>query len=141
MPQTRSQQTTIDLTKDPPTKKKIRRPATQSRLTRKQAKDDVWRHVQIVPPPQPQHIAQLIPDVAPQTQPARARRTPNRVYDKNKTYGPDIYKCPYCYAPNFYKLDACNSLKCVNCGKKFCVKCGKGFKDGEAFHARCGIFS
>ena len=64
MPQTRSQQTTIDLTKDPPTKKKIRRPASQSRLTRKQAKDDVWRHVQIVPPPQPQHIAQLIPDVS-----------------------------------------------------------------------------
>ena len=67
---------------------------------------------------------------------------PNKAYNPSAVYhDPDVHKCPYCHAPNFYTMDACNSLVCVNCKKRFCVKCGRGFKQGEAFHARCGIYS
>ena len=71
----------------------------------------------------------------------RAMRSRMRTFPKDKVYrDPHIHKCPHCYAPNFYTLDACNQLQCINCGKKFCVKCGQGYSMGESFHAQCGVY-
>ena len=137
----RSQPVQIDLTTDTSNLKRHKKAATEPRQTRKQVRDEVWQHVQVVQPP-PAPPLPTSAQILCNWQIQRVHRAPNKTYSATATYAdPDIYKCPYCYAPNFYTRDACNSLTCVNCRRKFCVICCKGFLPGESFHSRCGIYS
>ena len=65
-----------------------------------------------------------------------------RTFDDDKEYNnANIFKCPSCFAPNYYELDACNVLCCFNCSVRFCIKCLQPLKAGESVHARCGLFT
>ena len=65
-----------------------------------------------------------------------------RTFDADKEYNnANIFKCPSCFAPNYYEMDACNVLRCFNCSVRFCIKCLQPLKTGESVHARCTLYT
>ena len=118
-------------------------PPPEPRQTRKQTKSLFWADLrnwgveEVAAPPRPPS-----PPPLSWTEPQERQLRPRHTYQPDNTVGandPNIYKCPTCYAPNFYRLDACNKLVCRNCHVPFCVKCGQGYAPGEAVHAQCRV--